>query len=199
VSQQNPVSQIQAILEKDLGRALAMHEEYVGPGADRFRMWLGERRSWFRGAYLSGELVGICFGNEPDPGRVTLQSIAVEASHWRRGIGSRLIQDFEEQVFRDGMQRIGLGSAPDLPTESFYLKNGFEPTEIMVRVGSETPLQPEGHPEIRPAKVVSDDEGRRFHFPADRYRPADRVRLKEVYSATDAIFIFEKVLARGAG
>jgi GNAT superfamily N-acetyltransferase len=191
VSHKNDELQIQAILEADLDRALALHEEYVGVGADRFWRWLEKRRSWFRGAYLSGELVGICFGNESEPGHVTVQSIAVKVGHWRRGIGSQLIRDFEDQVFGDGMERIGLGSAPDVPTESFYIKNGFKPTEIMVRVGAETPLELDGHLEFRPDRVVSNEEGRRFYFHVDTYRPADRITLKEAYSASQAIYIFE--------
>ena len=51
----------------------------------------------------------------------------------RKGIGSKLISQFEEAVKRKGYNQIGLGSADDLKVEHFYLKNGFQPFELVAK------------------------------------------------------------------
>ena len=186
---------VREVAERDLERARELDEEYVGVGAANFEVWRSERPSWLRGAYLGEELVGICFGNEKRPRMVVLQTIGVVFDHWRRGIGSQLLKDFEETVAADGMARISLGSAPDAPTESFYRKNGYWATHVMLRVDADQELPATSSP--RPSEVREDEHGRSVVFEVKRYDRELRERLSEAYGARDAIFIFEKELAIG--
>ncbi len=186
---------IRAVAEGDLGRALELDEEYVGVGAANFEAWRSERPSWLRGAYLAEDLVGICLGNEKRPGRVVLHTIGVMFDHWRTGIGSQLLEDFEKTVVGDGMAQISLGSAPDVPTESFYRKNGYRATHVLLRVGADHELPATSI--LRPDEVREDEHGRSVVFKVERYDRELRDELRAAYDAHQAIFIFEKDLAPG--
>ena len=181
-----------AISDRDVQRAIALDEEYVGIGEDNLTESRAQHPDWLRGAYLGDELVGICCGSERPVGAVVLQSIAVMFKYWRNGIGSRLIQDFERTVFADGITKISLGSAADRPTESFYLKNGYRATHVMLSVARDVvrARADRGLPE--PVKVVDDGHERRLSFPIDGYAPETRDELKASFAAREGIFIFEK-------
>jgi len=180
------------ISESDFERAVELDAQYLGSGREKLGEWRAARPEWLRGAYLADELVGICYGTERASGLLILQGIAVMAEHWRKGIGSRLIQDFEDTVFSDGISRISLASAGDLPTESFYLKNGYTANQIMLRVRRDVPVTGDGESMLTPDKTVDDEEGRRMYFRTDEYARGVRDKLKEVYDAEEALFIFGK-------
>ncbi len=188
------VAEVREVAERDLGRALELDEEYVGVGAAKFDAWRRQRPGWLRGAYLGDELVGICFGNEKQSGAVVLQTIGVMVEHWRTGIGTQLLEDFERTVVADGMVEISLGSAPDVPTESFYRKNGYRATNVMLRVSVD--LEMPTVSSHRPEEVREDEHGRTLVFRVERYDRAFRDELSAEYDAHDAIFIFEKDLTR---
>ena len=185
-------AEVREVAERDFGRAQELDEEYVGIGAANFGKWRSEQPGWLRGAYVNGELVGMCLGREKEPGSVVLQTIGVMFDHWRKGIGSRLLRDLEEILVADGMVKIGLGSAPDLPTESFYRKNGYRATHVLLRVGADQE-QPAAS-SLAPVEVREDEHGRSLVFQVERY---DRDLLDELsaeHGAREAIFVFEKDL-----
>ncbi len=183
--------EFRAISDRDLSRAIELDEEYVGIG-DKLTESRARRPKWLRGAYLRDDLVGICCGTERPAGAVVLDSIAVLVEYWRNGIGSRLIQDFESRVFADGITKISLGSAPDQPTEAFYMKNGYRATHVMLRVprDAERAWGDRGLPE--PNKIVEEGDEVRLSIPIEGYSPKKRDELKSAFAAREAIFIFEK-------
>ena len=181
-----------ALADRDVTRAVELDEEYVGMGKTKIIEWRTARPNWFRGAYLDDELIGICCGNEREPGAVVLQSIAVMVEHWRGGIGSLLIRDFEAAVFSTGITKISLASASDGPTESFYLKNRYRATHVLLFVAPdfEEPSPDQALP--MPDKVVDKGDEVRLSFPIDKYSPSTRDELKRAYQARQGLFIFEK-------
>ena len=181
---------IRAIPDEDMPRFVEMEKEYVGMGEQELRAWRAARPEWFRAAYLDGDLIGICCGVEKDAA-VILQSIAVLFEHWRSGIGSQLLRDFEETVFRDyGMTGISLGSADDHPTEAFYLKNGYRPRYVMLSVPLDAPEQPADAPQ--PQRVRKEERETVLYFPVEDYESALRDELVSLYHATQGLFIFDK-------
>ena len=184
--------EVRALADRDVSRAVELDEEYVGMGKTKIIEWRTTRPNWFRGAYIDDELVGICCGNEREPGAVVLQSIAVMVEHWRSGIGSLLIRDFEATVFSAGIGKISLASASDRPTESFYLKNRYRATHVLLFVAPdfEEASPDQGLP--RPDKIVDKGEEVRLSFPIDKYSPRTRDQLKRAYQARQGLFIFEK-------
>ena len=184
---------VREVSDHDLRRAMELDDEYVGVGRARFEAWRTERPSWLRGAYLGSELVGVCLGNEKLPGAVVLQTIGVVFDHWGKGIGSALLRDFEETLAADGMVSVSLGSAPDEATESFYRKNGYRATHVMMKLSpeAESPIKASRRPE----GLRQDDRGRRLVVEIADYDRALRDKLRDEYRAEEAIFIFEKNLA----
>ena len=81
----------------------------------------------------AGSLIGIAFGVPVGPEAI-LQGIAVAQDAAGRGIGSRLLQEFESVCTSAGLGAISLGSA-DGYVERFYRKNGYRVREYWVRLG----------------------------------------------------------------
>ena len=185
--------EFRAVPDRDFQRVLELDEEYVGMGQDKLTDWKAARPDWFRGAYLKGELVGVCYGNERPPGAVVLQGIAVVFEYWRKGIGSKLIGDFERTVFSAGIIKISLGSAADKPTESFYIKNRYRATHVMLRVAPDGPKPGRAERLPEPDRVVDDGDELRLSFPIDEYETKLRDDLERAYAAREGIFIFEKI------
>lgn len=90
-------------------------------------------------AFDENQLVGICYGHRSYKAEsaINLQGIAVNLdetkSYARKGIGSTLINEFEKAAKAKGFRKIDVGSADDLKVEHFYLKNGFNPYELVYK------------------------------------------------------------------
>ncbi|WP_274651009.1 GNAT family N-acetyltransferase [Paenibacillus humicola] len=95
------------------------------------------------GCYLTAfdeeELAGICYGqpSRKDRSAFAIQGIAVNLdankSFARRGIGSLLVREIETIAMSAGFRRLEAGSADDPKVEAFYLKNGFDPFELVAK------------------------------------------------------------------
>jgi GNAT superfamily N-acetyltransferase len=131
---------IRIIEKKDYQRAHAFQCEYLDQETlDAFVSRVEANPVFYLAAFDGGELVGVCYGHPSArvESAVNLQGIAVsleEGKNYARiGIGSRLLEDFQEVVIRKGYSIIGVGAADDLRVENFYLKNGFKPYELVAK------------------------------------------------------------------
>jgi len=126
--------EFKVLSSNDLEAFRAIQSEYL----DQWSMdFLKEQFTKFPNLYVgvfvrSKKLVGIAYGSVNEDDSITLQGIAVKYSLWRKGIGSRLLSFFEEQVRKTGRHRISLGSGEGF-AEQFYLKNGYTPLEIKAK------------------------------------------------------------------
>ncbi len=130
-------------------------------------------------AYLQEDLAGVVYGN-PSKNKQTvinLQGIAVDLDKKfaRKGIGSKLMEAFEKVVKEKGYQVIGVGSADDSKIESFYLKNGFKPIELVAK--------DEEYNELERMAMNDYEEGL-----------SKKEELREKHNPREVIFIFEKEL-----
>lgn len=109
---------------------------------DEFVRYVKMESAIYIAAFVAGKLVGVCYGHPS--ARVAdafmLQGVAVsldEAKGYaRRGIGSRLLASFEAMVRDRGFRKVDLGAADDEKVEQFYLKNGYEPYELVAKSAS---------------------------------------------------------------
>ena len=76
---------------------------------------------------------------------------------------------------RKGYNQIGLGSADDLKVEHFYLKNGFQPFELVAKG--------ENHEEYERVTINDYESGK-----------VRQQALRKKHNAKEVIFIFEKLI-----
>lgn len=174
--------QIRRIEQKDYKNAQAFQCEYLDQESmPRFEHRVADNPDLYLVAVDGDELIGVCYGqpSRKNPAAIQLQGIAVNLDHTkgyaRTGIGSRLIRAFENVVQRCGFQKIDLGSADDVKVERFYVKNGFQPIELVAKGPN--------HHEFERIEVDSFEQGNRLK---------DQLRSK--YNPEEVIYIFEKTL-----
>ena len=175
--------QVRAIERHDYEHAYAFQCQYLDSQQfGDFTKRVGDNPDLYLVAVDGNELVGICYGNPSkmdDTSVITLQGIAVNLDetkgYARIGIGSTMMRAFENAVMTKGYRKIGVGSADDPKVEAFYLKNGFNPIELVAKNSR--------YEEIERVKV-------------DDFETGSIVRegLRRKHSPREVIFIFEKVL-----
>lgn len=153
------------------------------------------------GCYRDGKLIGLCYGfpfTEKRPeaqGVMVLDGIAVIWDYWNRGYGTQLLQFWEAQVKQlPGYSQIGVGSAANIETENFYLKNGYTPVQLCIKL----PVD----------RLPADYRERGYQFVAERIingvmnlyigttvrDKAQQSQLQEEFQADEVIFIMEKAI-----
>lgn len=125
------------------------------------------------------QLVGICYG-QPSPRRrgvLQLQGIAVQLdaskAYARKGIGSALLQHFEQCASQQHYNLIDLGCADDVGVEYFYMKNGYHPVELV-------------------AKNINGEDIERVAVHGYAQGKVLKEKLRQKHEAFEVIIIFEK-------
>lgn len=140
-------------------------------------------------AVVGGRVVGVCFGRGRDDEDIVIDGIAVEASAWRRGIGSALLAEFERAAALVGRRRISVGSAPG-SVERFYTANGYVPIAYYVTVARrEAPLPDDL--EIVRERTRGDSLTLNLRS-VHGYDATERDRIRDLLGAEDVSLIFEK-------
>ena len=125
---------IKQLDKRDLARAFEFYKEYVGGRSFAvFKHWYGKYPGLFAVCYRGDKLIGFCWGF-PRKRLVILSGISIDAKHAGKGLGSRLLKDWEKRIKKQfGKTRISLGSASGY-VERFYLKNGYKPVSVHVKL-----------------------------------------------------------------
>jgi len=152
---------------------------HIVEGFDDFVRRVKAAPDLYLAAFGRGVCVGICHGRPSDKAKdaIGLEIIATErpgnSDYARKGIGSRLIKEFEKAVRRRGYRWIDVGAA--MGVEGFYLKNGYRPYEL-VATGP-------NHEEYERVKVKDYESGK-----------AKQEELLKKHKAREVIFILEKTV-----
>ena len=180
----------------DLEAAFAINEEYLSAPRDEFFRWYGANADLFVGIFDQGTLIGICYGMDwpRQPGYVILEGIATQYEYWRSGAGSQLIGFFEAQVRQRGRQAVTLGSAADLKTENFYLKNGYLPVRLCTKMRRRELPPDYMHLGYEFCEIREEGENVVLYVPTTVRDKQVQAKLKEDLGADEAIFIMEKAL-----
>ena len=179
---------------EDLEEAVQISEEYLGTSPQQFLDWYQQNQDLFVGIFDNGRLIGICFGMNFDrqPDTAVLEGIAVLHANWRSGAGSQLIQYFEAQVAKRGKTCITLGSAPDLKTENFYMKNGYVPTQLRVSVPTADLPNNYQHLGYTFSDITQDENEVILYIAVNERNKSFQQKLEADLKADDVIFIFDK-------
>jgi ribosomal protein S18 acetylase RimI-like enzyme len=178
---------------EDFGPVYRMLCERTGErDREAVESWYDEYPELFWGAYDQGALVGFALGRPRTGSSVELVGIAVDDEYTRRGIGSRLLGDFEGAVADLGYDRVSLGSAGGYVDE-FYVSNGYYPESILVRSARDE--LPEDYLERFAVLRERGDDGTWKVYLAPKGCDQERVELvREAFGDPEAIYIMEKYL-----
>lgn len=173
---------VRTIKKRDYQRVRAFQCEYLDQESiDEFVIRIEANPELYILAFDEDELVGVCYGHPSNKGESTLilQGIAVNLDenegYARKGIGTLLIREFEEIAKVKGYSKIGVGCADDLKVESFYLKSGFSPCELV-------------------AKGQHGEEYQRVKISNYEFGKKTKEKIRKKYKPKEVIFIFEKVV-----
>lgn len=178
-----PVSvTINPVQAADYADVYAFQQEYLDSEPyEAFIQRVEHPSALYFAAYQGQQLAGIIYG---EPSRraehqYLLQGVAVNLDTAlglaRQGIGSRLMQTFESAARLAGGHFIGVGSADDLKVEHFYLKNGFQPIELVAKSVD--------YRELERVSIHNYEAGKQL-----------QEQLRAKHSAHEVIFIFDKAL-----
>ena len=180
------------IPKSDVEAVHQMRTDRIGEiSLETVQEWYDENAELFVAAYDGGDIVGICIGRDGPHEGVELNAIGVAESHMRRGIGSAMLDALEERAASLGYDRIGLGSAGGYVDE-FYLANGYEPANVLVRLDSEdvpADYRELGY-EILDERI--DDGIRKLYVGVDGHDSAFVEGVRETFDDPEAIYIMEK-------
>lgn len=180
------------LLAHDLAAAFAINEEYLSASREEFFHWYDTSADLFDGTAL----IGIGYGMDwpRQPGYVVLEGIATRYAYWRSGAGSQLIHFFEEQVRKRGRQAVTVGSAADLKTENFYLKNGYQPIRLCAKVRRQD-LRPDyTHLGYQFCEIREEGEDVVLYVATTVRDKQVQAKLKDDLGAQEVIFIMEKAV-----
>jgi len=180
----------------DLEAAFAINEEYLSASCDEFFRWYEANTDLFVGIFDQGTLIGICYGMDwpRQPGYVILEGIATQYDYWRSGAGSQLIAFFEEQVRQRGRQAVTVGSAADLKTENFYLKNGYLPVRLCTKIRQQDLSPDYMHLGYEFCEIREEGENVVLYVATTVRDKEIQAKLKDALSAPEVIFIMQKAL-----
>jgi GNAT superfamily N-acetyltransferase len=111
---------------------LAFVQEYL-PGSELSK--IKKRYTKFGEAFImaiaDSRVIGAAFGwprslDAQNDTSFTLDGIAVDVQYQKRGLGGRLLSEFEKTVSDYGFTKVSVGSAGGY-AEHFYIKNGYMP------------------------------------------------------------------------
>ncbi|GMK37819.1 hypothetical protein PCCS19_08730 [Paenibacillus sp. CCS19] len=171
---------IRSIQAADYAAVYAFQQEYLDSEPyEAFIQRVEHPSTLYFAAYAGRQLAGIIYG---EPSRridlqFVLQGVAVNLDTTlglaRRGIGSQLMQRFETAARQAGARAIGVGSADDLKVERFYLKNGYQPIELVAKNAD--------HRELERVSIHDYEAGKQL-----------QEQLRTKHEAHEVIFIFAK-------
>lgn len=133
-SSKSDIVSIREIPAADLEAVLRLHNQFTAQDRSlaTFESHYDETPSLFRGAYEEDTLIGVCVGWPSTAEQVEIVGIGVTSARRRSGIGSRLVEVFEENAADRGFSSISVASAGGY-VDRFYSKLGYAPSRILVR------------------------------------------------------------------
>lgn len=186
---------IRSVSEADLDVAHHLHNRFTGreKPLETIRSWYEDTPELFGIAYEDENPVGSCTGKKRTATDAELAGLGVEPDFRRRGIGSRLVEQFEDNAAAIGIERIDVAAAGGC-VDQFYAENGYVATSILVR--SSPDELPEDYRE-RGYDILeerTDGETRKLYIDVDARDQSYLEAVRETFADDEAIYIMEKTL-----
>ena len=190
--------QFKTILQSQLSLADALSQKILNPeGKRRYRTFAYVKKQYARepslfiGAYDGEKLIGITFGYIKK-NTVLLGEMAIDKNHRGKGIGSKLLQQFEERVHSLGKTVIELGAQER--AEEFYMKNNYEPILFVQIKHAEVPKNYQNLP-FEIIKETNFPDAKRLFIKATRPTNELKSAAEKAFHAYNVIYLFRKILS----
>lgn len=184
--------EIKEIPEEDLEKAAELHNTYIEENPlEYYKKYYKEHPSLFVGCYEDEELISFAWAKYEDE-KLILGGICVKGDYWGQGIGSKTLSFLEEQIKEYNGDSLSLGAGGD--TEKFYLKNGYKPVSILVRVKPEK--LPSDYEELgyRIDNVEKESEEVKIYITVKKVEEGLKKEIKDAFNASEVIYILKKNL-----
>lgn len=183
---------IKQIPERDLEKAAELHNNYVDEEPlENFKKHYESHPSLFVGCYDGDKLISLAWARYEGE-ELILGGICVKGDYWGQGIGSQTLGFLEKQVKKYEENSLSVGVGGD--TEAFYLKNGYAPTFLLVRIKPKK-LPPNYRAlgfEI--ADIKKEPKEVKIRIPVKEMRKGLKKEVKDVFNAREVIYILKKML-----
>lgn len=183
---------VRPIEESDIPAFRRLHNRYVDrdESLETVREWYDEQPDLLIGADDDGELVGHALGRPHDEEAVELAGLSVAVSHRRQGVGSELVDAFEEHAADAGFERVTLGSAGGY-VDDFYAENGYGPESVLVRLDADEP-RPRATFDVIDERVEGDT--RKLYVDPEEGDATHLDAVRDAFDDPEAIYVFTKAL-----
>jgi GNAT superfamily N-acetyltransferase len=196
--------QIRTIKENDYTSFYKMQYTYLDRESfEDFQTKAQRFHDLYMGAFDQDKLLGIVYGHiGGKEGYPVLQGICVDLDRGiaGQGIGTKLLKAFENAIQEKGYANVTVGSTNDFKVERFYMKNGWYPIQLVIKVRGKD--VPEDYQQILAVEAsgayISEPhkDNTTFRIETNDYEKGQKVRavLIAKLHAHDGIFIFKKDL-----
>lgn len=187
------MKEYRTVEENELEEVHRFDRNYVGSedSFEEFKERYEEIPDSFVVCVEDGEIIADATGKMEGENTIGLQSIGVKEGYKRQGIGSQILQLFEEKAEKYA-DKVTLASVDNI--EDFYRANDYKPVQIMLQVKkNKLPENYTGKEEIVDEKKV-DSETVFLYAEFEEYSEELRDRLKEKFNAFEVNTIYEKKL-----
>lgn len=166
------------ISKEDLDKAWKLHKRYVDEKAklEEIRKIYSKFPKLFVCCYTKNKLIGVCIPGIFN-GEIYIKGVAVEQKYWRKGIGSRLLKLFEQELRSLGRKKITVPVADINWGERFYLKNGYQPIQLLVKVRANK--LPGDYREFKILSERREDNYRILYIKTGKYDPEQKEKSKK--------------------
>jgi GNAT superfamily N-acetyltransferase len=119
---------VEAILEMDRSHMKEEVEKYFQWDEENARQIIVDNLDRARVLVFQNRMVGLYYWWSEPPNLAILGSIQVASGHRNKGLGKRLMGDFEDQAWAAGLRRAGLAVFTGNPARAFYERLGYRVT-----------------------------------------------------------------------
>lgn len=188
------MTSIRRVKDDEVALARELHNRFTAQDKSmaRVRSWYEAVPDLFLFAVEGDEVVGVCTGRPSGERDVSLAGIGLEPDRRGEGIGTRLLERFEDNARAIGVERISVASAGGR-VDDFYVDNGFRPEKILVM-----------NPAAGPADYAdvdfdvewdrNEDGSRKCYVDVTEHDPAVLEAVRNEFGDDHAIYIMAKEL-----
>lgn len=185
---------IRRVEADEVALARDLHNRFTGQEKSlaTVRSWYEDVPGLFLFAVADGEVIGVCTGRPWNDREVSLAGIGVEPDRRGAGVGTRLLERFEESARELGIEQLSVASAGGR-VDDFYIDNGFCAEKILVT-----------NPEKDPVEVDdtdfdidwdrNEDGSRKCYVDVEEHDPAVLQAVREEFVDERAIYVMVKEL-----
>lgn len=183
---------IRRVQAEEVALARELHNRFTAQDKSMkmVRSWYEAVPELFLFVVDGDEVLGVTTGRPRGDREASLAGIGLEPDRRGEGLGTRLLDRFEDNASECGLDRLSVASAGGR-VDSFYIDNGYSPTKILV-------MDPDGGPENYADTDfdiewdTNEDGSRKCYVDVREYDPAFLETVRDEFGDDHAIYIMVK-------